>query len=41
MFWLGIGVTLGIEFIALVVAAVVRYCRRQRNLRVVDRSTGR
>ncbi len=45
MFWLGFGlgllVTLSVEAIALVVAAVVKYNKRQRNLRVIDRSTGR
>jgi len=37
MFWLGIIATLGIEFIALIVAAVVKYSKQQKNLKVVDR----
>ena len=45
MFWTGFGigllVTLSVEAIALIVAAVAKYRKQQRNLRVIDRSTGR
>lgn len=37
MFFIGVGATIAAECIALIVAAIVKYCRQQKALKIINR----